>query len=334
MKVLVTGATGFIGSHIVDRLLARGQEVRAFARNPEKAAAVLPAGVETVYGDVRDAASLRQAAERVDCVIHAAARVTDWGPWSAFEAETVRGTEHALEAAIAAGVSRFVLVSTVSVYDSAAVRSGNVTEDAPYTRDRSAGNRYGYAKMLAERAAFDAHRRGSLVVSAIRPAWVYGTRDRSLLPRMLEFLRSPMAAWVRGYDPLVGLVYVTDVAEACVLAATTPIAAGRAYNISADRPYKLKEFAALVATAAGIKPPSRSVPYSLALTAALLSEGLARLIRAKEPPSLTRQALALLLEGNPYDISRAKNDLGWEPTVGMDDGVRLMMDWARQAGLI
>jgi len=334
MKSLVTGATGFIGSHIVDKLLARGHEVRAFARNPEKAATVLPPGVEIAYGDVRDAASLRRAAEGVDCVFHAAARVTDWGPWSAFQAETVQGTEHALRAAIDAGVPRFLLVSTVSVYDSAAVRSGHVTEDAPYTRDRGAGNRYGYAKMLAERAAFEAHKRGNLVVSAVRPAWVYGTRDRSLLPRMLDFLRSPTAAWVTGYDPLVGLVYVTDVADACILAATTPAAAGRAYNISTDRPYKLKEFAALVAQAAGIKPPTRSVPYPLAALAAFLSEGFARLIRAKEPPSLTRQALALLLEGNPYDISRARHDLGWEPTVGMDEGVRLMMDWAREVRLI
>jgi len=151
---------------------------------------------------------------------------------------------------------------------------------------------------------------------------------------MLDFLRSPTAAWVTGYDPLVGLVYVTDVADACILAATTPAAAGRAYNISTDRPYKLKEFAALVAQAAGIKPPTRSVPYPLAALAAFLSEGFARLIRAKEPPSLTRQALALLLEGNPYDISRARHDLGWEPTVGMDEGVRLMMDWAREVRLI
>src|SRR3990170_2549381 len=100
MKALVTGATGFIGGHIVDRLRAGGHQVRGLARNSQKAARLRDLGVEVVMGDVTDIESLRAAAEGVDTVFHAAARVTDWGPWPEFEATTVRGTENALQAAV------------------------------------------------------------------------------------------------------------------------------------------------------------------------------------------------------------------------------------------
>src|SRR3990172_9731012 len=116
MKALVTGATGFIGGHIVDRLLAAGHEVRGLASSAQKATRLKELGVEVVMGDVTDIESLRAAARGVDTVFHAAARVTDWGPWAEFEAATVQGTENTLRAAVDAGVRRFLHVSTVGVY--------------------------------------------------------------------------------------------------------------------------------------------------------------------------------------------------------------------------
>lgn len=334
MRVFVTGAAGFIGSHIVERLLADGHQVRAVVRNLERARAVLPASVELSAGDVRDLESLVHAAGQVDGVVHAAARVSDWGAWSEFQATTVQGTENTLEASRRAGAATFVLISSTSVYDAAAVASGHVTEEAPLTRDRSPGNRYGYSKALAEQRAFAAHQRGNIGVVVLRPAWVYGPNDRSMLPRIIDFVRDPSSRWVSGHNPELGLVYATDLAHAVSRAITVQEASGQAFNISAVEPYCLLEYADRIAEAAGVRPPSRSVPLALAKLAAALIEDTARLLRRKEPPSLTRFALACMLEGNPYDVTRAREVLGWNPVVPHAEGIARMLEWARSQGLI
>ena len=334
MRFFVTGAAGFIGSHIVERLLAEGHQVRAVVRNVERARAALPASVELSAGDVRDLESLVHAAGHVDCVVHAAARVSDWGAWSEFQATTVQGTENALEAARRAGATTFVLISSTSVYDAAAIASGHVTEEAPLTRDTSAGNRYGYSKAIAEQRAFAAHQRGDIHVIALRPAWVYGPNDRSMLPRIIDFVRDPSSRWVSGHNPELGLVYATDLALAVSRAATVPEASGLAFNISAVEPFHLLEYADRIAECAGVRPPSRSVPLALAKVAAALIEDTARLLRRKAPPSLTRFALACMLEGNPFDVTRAQDVLDWKPAMPHAEGIARMLEWARSQGMI
>ena len=332
MKALVTGATGFIGGHIVDSLLVAGHRVRGLARNTEKAARLRHVGVDVVMGDVTDIESLRAAAKGIDSVFHAAAKVTDWGPWPEFEAVTVRGTENILQAAAGAGVRRFLHVSTVGVYDekAVAVGAGRMGEDTPLTSgaDLSFGF-YARSKMLAERAAFRYHQEGKLTVSAIRPAWVYGPRDESIFPRMVQFLKSPLAAWVGKFDPVIGLIYVTDVADLAVGAATIEAAAGQTYNAAPEEDVRLREFINAVCRALDMKPPRRSVPYPVAAALATLVETWARLTRSKEPPVVTRAALTLQTVDQRFDISKAKRDLGWEPKVSMEEGVRATAAWAR-----
>jgi 2-alkyl-3-oxoalkanoate reductase len=333
MRALVTGATGFIGSHLAERLVAEGWSVRALVRDEQRARRVLGPTVEICVGDVRDATSIASATDGVERVFHLAARVSDWGPWRDFEATTVDGTRNAVEAAIGARVPRFVLVSTTGVYDAAAVGTGHVTEDAPLTADASAGNRYGYAKALADRIAFDAHEAGKIEVVLLRPAWVYGPRDRTLLPRMLDFLKDRSSAFVSGSDPDVGLVYVTDLVDAIVRAATSQRAAGKAFNVSAVESIKLRVLAARIAEGARVRVPTREVPLLVARMAAAVIEDFARLTGRADPPSLTRMALAMMLEGNPYDVTRARSVLGWEPRVPHADGIERTMQWARDEGL-
>jgi nucleoside-diphosphate-sugar epimerase len=334
MRVLVTGASGFIGSHLVARLVSEGHSVRTLVRDARKAHEVLPDSVELVFGDMRDPASLERAVVDIEVIYHAAAHVTDWGPWADFEAVTVRGTRMLVDAAARAGVRRFALLSSSAVYSEAAVRSGHVTEDAPLTTDASAGNRYGYAKALAEQHAFAYHTAGKLEVTAIRPAWVYGPGDRSLLPRTLQFLRDPSSAWIAGHNHEVGLVYVTDGVDALVRAAETPAAAGLAFNVSAIESYTLRDFANQMASHADIHVPTRTVPLWLARVVAALAQDTARLLRRKSPPSLTRTALAIMLEGNPYDVTRARSVLGWEPRVSAERGIEQMMNWAQSVGMV
>jgi nucleoside-diphosphate-sugar epimerase len=331
MRALVTGAAGFIGSHVVERLAAAGHSVRGLVRTPTQEVAVRSLGAEPVRGDLTRPASLRAAADGTDTVIHAAARVTDWGEWPAFEAATVRGTLNTLQAAVAAGVRRFVLVSSVAVYDNrVGDRRHVVPEDTPQNGvgDRLLGH-YSRAKVLAEEAAWGYHRRGELAVSAIRPAWVYGPRDRTVLPRLVEYMNLPFSCWFGRKDPVIDPIYVTDVADCIILAATRPQAAGRAYNVAPPEEIRLRHFLGRLCTTLGVRVPRWTIDDRLILTIARGVEGLARWIGAREPPFLTVGAVATVTCDRHYDPSRAIDELGWTPAVSLEQGIDLTARWFR-----
>jgi len=331
MRALVTGAAGFIGSHVVERLAAAGHSVRGMVRSAAQEAAVRALGAEPVRGDVTQAATLRAAADGVDTVIHAAARVTDWGDWAAFEAATVRGTLNALRSAVEAGVRRFVLVSSVAVYDN---RVGDrlhvVPEDTPHNGvgDRLLGH-YSRAKVLAEEAAWEFHRRGDLEVTAVRPAWVYGPRDRTVLPRLVEYMNSPLACWFGRKDPVVDPIFVTDVSDCIILAATRPQAVGQAYNVAPVEEIKLRHFLGRLCGTLGVRVPRWSINDKLMLSLARCVEAAARCIGMREPPFLTVGAVATVTCDRHYDPSKAIAELGWKPQVSLERGIELTAEWFR-----
>ena len=329
MRALVTGAAGFIGSHLIERLAAAGHRARGLVRSPAQAAGVRRLGGEPVVGDVTDFASLRAAAAGADVVFHLAARVSDWGGWAAFAAATVGGTENALRAAAAAGAGRFVLMSTVAVYDN---RVGDrlhvVPEGAPHNGvgDRLLGY-YSRAKVRAEAGAWEYHRRGELAVSALRPAFVYGPRDRVVLPRLLEFLAAPYAFWIGGRDPVQDPIYVTDVADCAIAAAAGP--AGEAYNVAPAEEIRLRHFLGLLCDATGIRPPARTVPHAVIAPLACCVEAAARLVVSRNPPFLTRAGVATVTTDRHYTPAKAIRDLGWRPAVSLEEGVRRTAEWLR-----
>jgi nucleoside-diphosphate-sugar epimerase len=288
-------------------------------------------GAEPVWGDVTKPATLRAAAEGMDIVIHAAARVTDWGDWQAFEAATVRGTQNALRSAVEVGVRRFVLVSSVAVYDN---RVGDrlhvVPEDTPHNGvgDRLLGH-YSRAKVLAEEAAWEFHRRGDLEVTAVRPAWVYGPRDRTVLPRLVEYMNSPLACWFGRKDPVVDPIYVTDVSDCIILAATRPQAPGRAYNVAPMEEIKLRQFLGRLGRTLGVRVPRWTVNDKLILTLARGVEATARWIGMRDPPLLTVGAVAAVTCDRHYDPGKAMTELGWKPAVSLDKGIELTAQWFR-----
>lgn len=333
MKTLVTGAGGFIGGYLLDGLLAAGHEVRALALDEADAGRIRPRGVEIVFGDVREIEALRAAARGVDAVFHAAARVTDWGPWPAFEAVTVRGTENMLQAAAEAGAGRLLLFSSTAVY-AQAPGDRILDESAPYAGPGSPWGFYGRSKILAEQAALRYQREGRLGVTIVRPVSVYGPGDHTFFPRIIRFLRGPTAAWISGRDPFVPFLYVTDAAEGVVAAGTSERAIGQVYNLGPDPEIRIREFILAICRELDIRPPRLSVPYAVASTLARLSEGWARLIRAGESPTLSRMSVFLMTQDQRFDISRARRDLGWEPRVSMEEGVRSTAAWARSAELV
>lgn len=334
MKALVTGATGLLGSHIVDKLLERGEEVRALARPTGDVSYLRERGAELAYGDVTDPNSLRAAAAGVDAVYHAAAVVSDWGKWSEFEAATIRGTENALRAAVEAGVPRFLHVSTDSVYPNRMRLRGAVyTEDTPPEKNPPSWDYYQRSKIAAEVKVWQFHREGSIRASAVRPALILGERDRSIMPEFVRFLRGPGAVYIGpGYNRH-PCVYAGDVAELCILAATEEAGAGQAYNAASLEIITQRDLFAAVAAEVGLQPPKRSVAYRLVYLIGAVNEMWARLLRSRKRPTMTRAGANLVAGDYVLDVAKAKRELGWEAKVSMREAVRRSVDWikARQS---
>jgi nucleoside-diphosphate-sugar epimerase len=329
LKALVTGATGLLGSHIVDRLLDRGDDVTALARPTSDVSHLRRREVAIAHGDVTDPDSLRQAAQGHDVVYHAAARVSDWGPWADFEATTIRGTENVLEAAASAGVPRFLHVSTDSVYPNHdKLRGATFTEESPYEPHPPSWDPYQRAKLAAERIAWDFQRSGRLKVSFVRPGLILGERDRSIMPAFVSYLKGG-AVWVGRGDNRQSCVYAGDAAEACVLAATTDAAIGQAYNLASEVLSQRELFTA-IADEIGVKPPRRSVPFRLVYFYGVLSETLARITNRKSRPTMTRMSAALVAQDYVLDSSKAQVELGWRPQVSIREAIKRSIAWLNE----
>ena len=167
----------------------------------------------------------------------------------------------------------------------------------------------------------------------MRPVSIYGPGDHTFIPRIIRFLRRPTAVWIGDCNPYTPFLFVTDVAEGIAAAGTSDKAAGQIYILGPDPEFRMRDFLLAICRELDIRPPRFTVPYALATALASVSEGWARLIRAKEPPSLTRMSLFLMTQDQRFDVSKAKRDLGWQSKVSMEDGVRRAAEWARSQGL-
>ena len=331
MKALVTGATGLVGSHIAERLLAQGHHVRALARKTSNLDHLRATGVEVVFGDVEDRSSLPPALNGIEVVFHAAARVTPgWGSWPQFEATIVKGTENMLWASANAGVSRFLHVSSCDIYVEACHGGILANESTPCEITFTPNTYYECAKLQADKLVFDYKMLERLQVSAIRPGWVYGPRDRLLCDRIARQLEMPIVMWPGKANPRIPLIYASDVADCAIMVATNEKAVGQCYNVGPPREVRLRDFAAAMARAMGRPEPNIVVPYGLAYAACVVVEAWSKLSRAKEMPYLNRASLGHLKSEILLDVSKVRRELGWEPKVSIDEGVKLYVEWRRR----
>lgn len=331
MLALVTGSTGFLGSHLVQRLCAAGHRVRALVRTRSKAGILEAAGAEIADGDITNPASLAAAAAGIDVIFHAAANVTNWGPWSEFHAISVQGTLNLLDAAKRAGVGRFVHISTIRVYDDRYCRRhGIVTEEAP--QGKRGFRHFGYyarAKVQAEEAVWRSS--AEIPVTVIRPAWIYGPRDETILPPLLRYLRGPGAMWPSRSNPCADPIFVTDVADCAILAAQHSSAVGQAYNAAPHERTGVREFLGMFGRELNVRMPDRSTPYALAAAAAHVSEWWAWLLRRRTAPTITRAGIAILTQDVRHDPAKAERDFGWRSRVDLLEGVAHTVRWLRES---
>jgi nucleoside-diphosphate-sugar epimerase len=300
MTTLVTGAAGFVGRHLVEELLARGEPVRALVRRQEQADALRARGAQVCVGDVRDPAALRDAVRGAGVVHHCAAAV--WPDSSRQEVYAVNrdGFRHLLEAVRQEGAGRVVLLSGINVlglrdFDSA-------TEDLPCRR---AGDPAADVKIEAEEVAREYHDRHGLDVVILRPGLVYGPGGQ-YIPRLLDVIRRGKFAYIGRRDNVIPLVHISDMIQAMLRAAACPAARGRVYHITDGSRTTISELVDCLAGLAGAPVPQSMVPYSVAYTGCLLFEALAWLRLWRKPAPLNRVGLRFLGTSRFVDIRRAR----------------------------
>ncbi len=330
MRTLVTGATGFLGSHFAERLLEQGHKVRILARKTSNISLLKLTSSEIVLGDIEDYESLQPAVKGIDVVFHAAARVTPgWGTWKRFESSIVKGTDNMLRACVEAKVPRFLHVSSGSVHGKLCEGDTPLCESTPCDVPFRQDTYYDFAKQQAEDIAFKYHKQGSIQVSLIRIGAIYGPRDRLLADRVYRHVSPPLIVWPGESNPKYSIVYATDAADFAIVVATSDRAQGEVYNVAPPHEIRLRDFAAAMVKAMGKPKPQVTIPYSIAYFWCALMEEWSKLRRVEEMPYLTRSGLHFVNKGIYLDGSKAKQELGWEPKISLEEGTRLYVQWRR-----
>jgi 2-alkyl-3-oxoalkanoate reductase len=318
---VVTGASGQLGSHIVEQLRHAGQRVRAVIRPGGDAAYLRQLGAEVAVADLTR--PIADAFARADVVYHAAAKVSDWGPWETFRDEAIAVTTNVVDACRAANVARLLHVSSISVYGHPKLAPGQrIDEATPRGQNLWMWDWYPRAKLLAEDIAWKFPN-----VTVVRPSWIYGPRDRVTFPRVVPALLEKRVPFIGKGDNLLNIIYAGDVARGCILAARNPAAVGQAYNLCSEGEVTQRDLIDTLTDALGVPRVTRHVPYGLAIRFAWFREALARLVRSPKPPAITRRAIYLIGRPTLYAIGKARTELGWNPEVKIADGVAQTLEW-------
>ncbi len=314
MAILITGGTGFIGSHLARALLAAGQRVRLMGRDFSRVSDVLAAGAEAVQADLRDPVQVYAACAGAIEVYHVGALSAPWGRWRDFRAINVGGTQAVIGGCIQHNVRRLIHVSSPSVVFDGRDQL-NITEAAPYPRRPISA--YSASKMIAEQRVRQAAAQIETVI--IRPKAVFGVGDTTLLPRLIAAAQAQRLPQIGDGQNVVDLTYVDNVVHALQLARTAPQAVGHTYHITNNEHIKVWAMLNDVLARLGIAPISRRVSVRGALAYATMLEARAALTRRE--PLLTRYTVAILARSQTYDISAAQRDLGYAPLVSVQEGI-------------
>ncbi|MGW8433122.1 NAD-dependent epimerase/dehydratase family protein [Curtobacterium citreum] len=316
MRVLVTGASGFLGAATATAVRDAGHTVRTLQRRPSGVE-----GVTDVLGSVTDADTVRAAVADVDAVVHLAAKVSLAGDPAEFARVNVTGTQFLLDAARASGVQRFVAVSSPSVAHTGSSLAG--VGAGPAEPEAARGD-YARTKAAAELLALAADGPGFAVV-AVRPHLVWGPGDTQLVGRIVERARAGRLPLLDSGAALIDTLYVDNAASAMVAAlehAADPDVHGNAYVVTNGEPRPVGELLAGICTASGVPAPRWHVPAGLARVAGSVVEAVWRVRPGADEPPMTRFLAEQLSTAHWFDQRRTRADLQWAPTVSIDEGLR------------
>ena len=328
--ILITGGTGFIGSHLVEALVKKGYKVRCLVRNPNKlnylrnlGVDFKDLGVDVVYGDITDRDSLLHAVKGVSTVVHLAGVLGKWGvPDKIYWDVHVRGTKLLLEACINEGVKRFIYCSSAGVLGP--IKNPPANEDWPY----NPSNVYEETKAVAEKLVLSY--KNKMAVTIIRPEFVYGPRDMHVL-KLFDAIQKGKFFIIGNGQTLLHPTYISDVIQAFLLCLENEKSIGKIYLITGETPVKVIELSTIIAEELGVPPPIFRIPKWLAYMAASLSEMLAQMFNFE--PLITRSQVKFFTENRAFDNSKAKYELNYNP-LPLRQGIRQTIRWYRQNGYL
>lgn len=328
MKALVTGGGGFLGKAICRQLKARGDEVRSYSRGeyPELA----DEGIEHFRGDLTDREALKKAAQGCEVVFHVAAKAGAWGPYEEYYQANYVGTEKVIEVCRELGIKKLVYTSSPSVVFQPKGHLEGVDESVPYAD--SYQTHYPKTKGMAEKLVV-ASNGDDLQTVSLRPHLIWGPEDNHLVPRILRKGAGGQLRIIGHEKNLVDTVYIDNAAEAHLLAADAlgegSQVAGKVYFISNDDPIDVWEMVNNILEAGNIPPVTRRVPFWPAYLVGVIFEVIYTIFRIKSEPRMTRFIVFHLASSHWFDISAAKNDLGYEPKVSMEEGLKRLTEYLK-----
>lgn len=363
-KVLLTGATGFIGSHIAElfaeahiplKCLVRASSDTSFLKQLNSDVAVPFTGtkggapikgcgyqIEIVEGDITSVESISSALTKVDCVIHTAGKSSDWGIYRDFYQSNVTGTMNVMRACKSHNISHIIITGSISSYgeeDNAAVKN----EDSPlsshysYFLDSvfpSAMNYYRDTKALLTRRACKFAAENHLNLAVLEPAWVYG--EREFHTGFFEYMKAVQAGM--RYAPgsktnQFHVIYARDLAEAYLLAYQTKLSGVNRFIIGNPAADRMNDIYSLFCQTANLTPP-KLLPRFLVYPIGLIMELIATIFSRREPPLLTRSRVNMMYDNISFSVAKARHELGFEARTPLRDGIRRTVDWYLQNGLL
>jgi nucleoside-diphosphate-sugar epimerase len=323
MKILVTGASGFIGGRFARFALEQGLSVRVSGRRAEGVEHLVKRGAEFVQGDLADPELVQRLCAGVEAVVHCAGAVGVWGRYQSFYQANVTVTENVVEACLKQKVRRLIHLSSPSIYFDGRAHVDIKEEQVP-TRF---SDHYGATKYLAEQKVFGAQEFG-LEVLALRPRFVTGAGDTSIFPRLIEMQRKGRLAIIgNGLNKVdfTSMQNLNDALFSALLAAEPAL--GKAYNISNGAPLPLWDVVNYVLRQMQLPPVTRHMPYGLAYAAAMLNEGVCKLLPGRPEPGLFRLGVAVMAKDFSLNIDRAREYLDYDPRVSVWTALDEFCQW-------
>lgn len=320
---LITGATGFIGRHLRDRLIGGRRKIRLFCR-PESAHK-LPSfeneSVEIFHGDLHNRDSINQAMYGVKRVFHCAGHVLDWGAQETFHATNVRGTQWLLDAAVEQKVSRFIHLSSIAVFGIPS--PAYFDDETPYN---PGNDHYSQSKIESEIIAFRYFREKGLPVVVLRPAVVYGPYS-GWVEEPIRLIRKNKMFLIGGGKGICHPCHINNLIDAMLLASDHPDAIGMGYNVSDDQSITFKVFFNHLAKIVGAPPVNRSIPLPLARIMATILKMSPKGVKRGKRPLLTHAAIDMLVAQSTMRMDKIRNELNFEPEISVECGMELLKQW-------
>lgn len=323
-KVLITGANGFIGSHLIEKFQKEGHQVYGLVRPTSDLSLINGMDVSLRYGDVTDFAAMDKSLNGIDILIHNAGLASDWGSLESFRKINLEGTKIVSRAALNNKISRIVHMSSTAIHGFN--HKHPVSEDDP-------GNpvfNYSISKLEAENWIFDFGRKHNIEVTAIRPGNVFGPGDHSFIARYIEAMLSGKIAYINKGQSLTCPTYVKNLVNGVYLASFHIDAPGEAFIITDGLQINWKQFTEAIADEMHIPHPRPSIPMGLSLFLASMSEGIYKFFRSDHAPLLTKYRMYNGGTDYCFSIQKARDILGFEPAINLEIAIEQTVFWYKR----